>query len=97
MNDKDYDIFLKNFLNDMNEDYKKRSKSVKEPDYKLNDIVSFMCNDEKKTGKVYIVDRYGTFEQDEEPSYDVLVESDNCLYKHIRESWILKDENIEVS
>lgn len=70
---------------------------MKNPDYDYDDVVSFMCGDEKKTGKVYIIDRYGTFEQNEEPSYDVLVESENCLYKHIRESWILKNENIEVS
>jgi len=43
------------------------------------------------TGKVYIVDPYGTFEQNEEPSYDVMVENykgsgQACLVKHIRES-----------
>lgn len=43
------------------------------------------------TGKVYIVDRYGTFEQKEEPSYDIMVENynntgKNCLIKHVRES-----------
>lgn len=90
MSGKDYETLVDGFLSDLNEEYEKRSKRVKEPDYKLNDVVSFMCNDEKKTGKVYIVDRYGTFEQDEEPSYDVLVESENCLYKHIRESWIVE-------
>ena len=42
-------------------------------------------------GKVYIIDAYGTFEQNIEPSYDIMVENFNntgapCLVKHIRES-----------
>lgn len=42
-------------------------------------------------GKVYIIDRWGTFEQNEEPSYDIMVENYNgtgrdCLVKHIRQS-----------
>lgn len=30
--------------------------------------------------------KYAYFFQSEEPSYDVLVKDENCLYKHIRES-----------
>ena len=37
-----------------------------------------------------MVDAYRTFEQSVEPSYDVFVEEDNCLYKHICESDIIK-------
>lgn len=37
---------------------------------------------------IQIVDAYGTFEQDDEPSYDICVEEENCLYKHIRETAI---------
>ena len=40
-------------------------------------------------GIVEIIDAWGTFEQHEEPSYDVMVTNENCLYKHIRESQIL--------
>ena len=71
------------------------------PKYKIDDIVTFelLDNDDKKyrvTGYVYIVDAYGTFEQNEEPSYDVMVEHsimDNkpCLYKHVRESYIVEE------
>ena len=43
-----------------------------------------------KVGKIDIIDPYGTFEQREEPSYDILVEEDNCLYKHICESEIVR-------
>ncbi len=34
--------------------------------------------------------KYAYFFQSEEPSYDVLVKEENCLYKHIRESNIDK-------
>ena len=43
-------------------------------------------------GHVYIVDAYGTFEQNEESSYDIMVDDGDfpieypCLFKHIRES-----------
>lgn len=46
------------------------------------------------TGKVYIVDKFGTFFQKDEPSYDIMVgdpdkDKDACLYKHINESLII--------
>ena len=64
------------------------------PVLKVDDAVGFYMNfngDEKfYTGKVAIVDSYGTFEQNEEPSYDIFVEDFNsdggALVKHIRES-----------
>ena len=58
------------------------------PKYKHGDIVMFNYDGREKIGHIYIVDAYGTFEQDEEPSYDVMVEKENCLYKHCRESLI---------
>lgn len=74
---------------------------IGKPKYKYGDIVTFeiLDNDDKKyrvTGYIYIVDAYGTFEQNEEPSYDIMVERshlDNtpCLYKHIRESYIVEE------
>lgn len=56
--------------------------------YKRNDKVSFEINGIVKQGYVYVVDAYGTFFQKDEPSYDVMVEEDNCLYKHIPESQV---------
>ncbi len=45
-------------------------------------------------GNVEIIDKWGTFEQDEEPSYDIMVEDFNgkgpTLVKHVRESEIYK-------
>ena len=61
------------------------------PLYKRYDTVSFDLDGKTYTGTVYIVDAYGTIEQNEEPSYDVLVEDFRdsgkpCLVKHLRES-----------
>lgn len=41
-------------------------------------------------GVVEIIDPRGTFEQNEEPSYDLYNREDNTLYKHIRQSAIEK-------
>lgn len=60
------------------------------PRYRIGDIVSFTARDGIKEGKVLIVDAYGTFDQNDEPSYDILVESENCLYKHVIESEVKK-------
>ena len=60
------------------------------PVYQHGDIVTFFTfRKEKKTGKITVIDAYGTFEQKEEPSYDIHVAEDRCLYKHILESEII--------
>ncbi len=63
---------------------------MKKPRYNLNDIVAFEYYGKRLSGKISVVDAFGTFEQHEEPSYDILVddESSRTLYKHVRESWI---------
>lgn len=61
------------------------------PRYHLGDVVEITYGlHNTKLGKVYIVDAYGTFEQNLEPSYDILVEEENCLYKHICESDVIR-------
>lgn len=70
------------------------------PKYTYDDEVSFVIEDKDNTytltGKVYIIDSYGTFEQNDEPSYDVMVNEGEypiiypCLFKHIRESQIIR-------
>lgn len=66
------------------------------PKFQRGDTVGFFIKPyESKVSKYFegtvdIVDSYGTFEQNEEPSYDVMIE-DFCgkgrtLVKHIRES-----------
>lgn len=53
-------------------------------------MVVFKIGDDKKCGMIQIVDAYGTIEQEDEPSYDICVEEENCLYKHIRETDIVR-------
>lgn len=60
------------------------------PKYDYNDIVKFkirMSDEdvEEVEGSIAIIDRWGTFEQNEEVSYDVYSIKDNILYKHITE------------
>lgn len=70
------------------------------PKYKEDDHVGFLIDGRKEFGYVYIVDEYGTFEQNEEPSYDIVVRNwkgtgTSCLFKHIRESDIIECETEE--
>lgn len=59
------------------------------PRYRHGDMVRIKWDDTEKRGRIYVVDAFGTFEQSEEPSYDIMVEEENCLYKHICESEVL--------
>lgn len=69
---------------------------VGKPKYKYGDKVSFKLNDKKIVGIVYIIDSYGTFFDDSDVSYDILATEkngiDQCLYKHIREDGVTKEE-----
>lgn len=84
-----FSSFIKDIIDDMHKDYLSRADRIKDPEYGLGDIITFKFDGNSKTGYVYVLDAYGTFEQDEEPSYDVMVEEENCLYKHVRESLII--------
>lgn len=88
MSEKEPD-WLDYFYDFLESEFKKR-KNVPPAKYDVNDSVSFTMNDETKTGYIAIVDKYGTFEQSEEPSYDVYVDAENVLYKHIRQSSLTK-------
>ena len=57
--------------------------------YKEGQIVKFKINNIIKEGIILIVDKYGTFEQNNEPSYDIMVTEENTLYKHIIQSMIV--------
>lgn len=63
------------------------------PKYKIGDKVrfDFSHNDEKiyKEGLVYIIDERGTFFDRSDVSYDIMVEEENCLYKHINEKHVV--------
>ena len=59
------------------------------PKFKVGDNVSFTMNDETRNGIVLIVDAYGAFCLDD-VSYDILVETENCLYKHVEERMVTR-------
>lgn len=57
--------------------------------FNLDDVVLFKFHDEILIGKIEIRDFYGSIEHDYH-SYDIFVEEQNMLYKHIRERDILE-------
>lgn len=69
--------------------------------YHHRDYVRFFYEGQTLEGIIGITDAYGTMEQAEEPSYDIEVGGEDfILYKHIRESDIIRkvwnDESMEV-
>ena len=68
--------------------YVKQPRPAREVKYDIGDVVTFKVGDKVVTGRVEIVDRNGTLEQNVEPSYDVLAEEPLILWKHVRQSWI---------
>ena len=64
------------------------------PKFKQQDLVSFHFEIEGEiqriNGVIYVVDAYGTSEQNEEPSYDIeaFFRGEVILFKHIRESQV---------
>lgn len=68
---------------------------IGKPKYKYGDIVCFKTAKGDKIGKVAIIDKYGTFERNDDVSYDILVESENCLYKHIPEQYVRSQKTDE--
>lgn len=61
---------------------------IGEPKYKIGQNVRFELDGEIVEGNIVIVDSYGTWSDPSDVSYDVLGVND-CLYKHIREDYIL--------
>ena len=56
--------------------------------YEHNDIVEFKVNEDTKLiGRIFIVDKYGVFEDPDNVYYDIMVK--DILYKHIVESDII--------
>lgn len=86
MNKKDYDLIWNVYLKHQKE-FIEKHKNMPLPKYTYSDEVEFDFNG-PVIGYICIVDKYGTFEQNEEPSYDIYVVENNTLYKHIRESYV---------
>lgn len=60
------------------------------PKYNFNDTVRFRWHDGSEyEGIIAVVDRFGTFEQDKEVSYDIRVPK-VALFKHCPESDVIE-------
>jgi hypothetical protein len=62
---------------------------IGKPKYSHGQVVKFKVQDETKEGVIAIIDKWGTFEDNSDVSYDILVGDENCLYKHIREDYVV--------
>lgn len=60
------------------------------PKYKLGNWVKFEWQGETIEGEIWVVDKYETFFQTKEPSYDIFSPKKNMLYKHLEESILKK-------
>lgn len=63
---------------------------IGKPKFEYGQMVRFVISDQngnsiEKIGTIVIIDRYGTFFNTSDVSYDILVEDEKCLYKHITE------------
>ena len=63
------------------------------PKYNIGDKVQFTLEEGTFYGEVYIVDAYGTWDDPNDVSYDILVNNwgpkkEECLFKHITESLV---------
>lgn len=77
---------------------------IGKPKYNCKDMVKFKLEDKEYIGEVWIVDKYGTWEDPSDVSYDILVENafkegdkhykpgkdNSCLFKHITENLIIE-------
>lgn len=84
-----YDDLLMNIAK-LQKEFEEAHKDMPSPKYVLGDVVRFSYpGGAVLEGMIAIVDRYGTFEQNEEPSYDIYRLDNNTLYKHVRESYVI--------
>ena len=74
------------------------------PKFNCKDIVKFKLQDKEYIGEIWIVDKYGTWDDPSDVSYDILVEDafkegdehykpgkdNSCLFKHITERLVEK-------
>ena len=90
MQRKDYNC-LKEIPPFIIEQYGKDYEAIKErflSKYRNGQRVVFNIGDESKKGEILHIDTFGTFEQNEEPSYEILVDEEDAIYKHVQQSQI---------
>lgn len=62
---------------------------IGKPKYKAFDKVEFeFIDNEPHIGVIWVVDKWGTFFDKSDVSYDIFVEAENMLYKHINERYV---------
>ena len=68
------------------------------PKFNLGDKVHFelTVNDEKyvKDGEIVVVDKFGTWDDDSDVSYDIRLE-DGSWWKHINEKFVTSRQNLK--
>lgn len=57
--------------------------------YTIGETVTFQCGNMQKEGTILIVDSFDVFGCHGSPSYDILVENENMLYKHVEHNLIV--------
>ena len=60
------------------------------PKYNYGDVVKFKLGDDIKEGIIAIIDKYGTFEDNSDVSYDIMNKKENILYKHFGEKFVIE-------
>lgn len=75
---------------------------IGKPKFKRGEKVKFVLEDKEYIGEVWIIDKYGTFDDDSDVSYDIMVKdafkegddfyrpnkNNDCLFKHITEKLV---------
>lgn len=62
---------------------------TRKPKYKQGDIVQFEFNGKVKNGTILIVDANGIYYDKKNVYYDLMVEEEECLHKHICEKDVI--------
>jgi len=60
------------------------------PKYNYGDVVTVKMDDIEFDGIVAIIDRYGTWGDPSDVSYDILNKKQNILYKHCNEKYVIE-------
>ena len=63
---------------------------IGKPKFRMDEVVEFVFDGKRKVGKVFTVDSFGTWLDKSDVSYDIMVESEEMLYKHVTESQVRK-------
>ena len=68
---------------------------IGKPKYKLGDRVKFDVSGRRYHGNIYIIDAYGTFEDESDVSYDIMVhewgpKKEDCLFDRGRNAHVYR-------